>query len=76
MTSRDVTIWTCDRCRVLMQHKPNGDRNGPPDGWHHVDTRPNRLNIDVCGPCFSDLWTSWWVRSFDHVVITDREVNQ
>ncbi len=75
MSSRDVTIWTCDRCRVVVDQplrKPNGDMNGLPDNWHHVETRPNRLNIDVCGDCFAALWTGWWVRSFDHVVETNR----
>ena len=75
MSSRDVTIWTCDRCRVVVdqpQHKPNGDRNGSPDGWHRVETRPNRLNVDVCAACFALLWTGWWLPGFDHVVRIER----
>lgn len=49
MTTKGLTIWTCDRCFKEWR----GDEGKVPPGWHQVGTGPlnKDIGVDLCDDC-------------------------
>lgn len=65
MSAAEQTKYTCDRCGievVVKRQMPNGERNGPPAEWRHIDLRGDsttRSAGDICGVCANNYY-HWW----------------